>query len=100
MSIKIHPLAEIDLQEHVDYLIAADFSDERLLDFQSAVEEAYAKIERNPTTWSFAFRSRRVRKVQILRFRLQVFYLARTGEPPLVLEVAGPGRLPRWRRRL
>ncbi len=50
MSLKIHPLAEIDLQEHVDYLIAADFSDERLLDFQSSVEKAYAKIERNPTT--------------------------------------------------
>jgi hypothetical protein len=29
-----------------------------------------------------------------------VFYLVRSGEPPLVLEVAGPGRLPRWRRRL
>ena len=100
MKLKVHPLAELDLQEHADYLFAADFSEERMLDFQRAVEEAFSKIERNPTTWSFAHRSRTVRKVQILRFRLRVFYLARAGEPPLVLEVAGPGRLERWRRRL
>jgi hypothetical protein len=100
MNLQLHPAAKVDLQEHVAYLLEQGAEGDRLKAFQSAVEEALVKIERNPMTWSFASGSRRIRKVQILRFRLQVFYSMQLDEVPLVLEIAGPGRQSRWRRRL
>jgi hypothetical protein len=100
MNLQLHPAAKVDLQEHVAYLLEQGAEGGQLRAFHRAVEEAWAKIERNPMTWSFASGSRRIRKVQILRFRLQVFYSVRLNEVPLILEISGPGRHPRWRRRL
>ena len=100
MYIQFHPAAKLDLQRHVKFLEEAGVLDEQLREFTTAVQEALAKIEHNPMTWSFASGSRRVRKVQIRQFRLQVFYIIRPNKVPLILEVAGPGVQPRWRRRL
>jgi hypothetical protein len=100
MHIQLHPTAKLDLQRHIEYLESAGIVDERLREFTAVIQEAFAKIEQNPMTWSFAPGSRRVRKVQIRQFRLQVFYVLRTNKAPLILEVAGPGVQPRWRGRL
>jgi hypothetical protein len=100
MNIQFHPAAKLDLQRHVKYLEQAGVREGKLREFSAAVQAALAKIEENPTTWSFAAGSKRVRRVQILQFRLQVFYVNRPNKAPLILEVAGPGVQPRWRRRL
>jgi hypothetical protein len=100
MNLQFHPAAKVDLQQHVTYLLENGVEGDQLKAFHSAVREALAKVERNPMTWSLASGSRRIRKVQILRFRLPVFYLTRPDEVPLILEIAGPGRQSRWRRRL
>jgi hypothetical protein len=91
MKLQVHPLAKRNLQEHVDYLLAAGFSDDRLLDFQSTVEEAFSKIERNPTTWSFAFRSQTIRKVQIRVFDFRCSILPEVESRPWCSKWRGPG---------
>jgi hypothetical protein len=96
----VHPAAIADLQHHVEYLKEAGFSEQQLLGFHREIESAFETIRRNPMTWSHAPGSKRARKVQVLRFRLQVFYSIRSDGQPYVLEVAGPGRRPRWRGRL
>jgi hypothetical protein len=68
-----HPAAIADLRQHVEYLKKGGFSQEQLLGFYRELENAFEKIRRNPTTWSHAPGSKRARKVQVLRFRLQVF---------------------------
>ena len=69
--------AESDLLQHVHYLRESNASEEVVRGFLDGAEEAVKRIERNPETWSFARGSRRVRKVQIARFRVQVFYRVR-----------------------
>ena len=54
----------------------------------------------NPQTWSFAPGSKRVRRVQVRAFRMQVFYIILPAGTPFILEIAGPGLEPHWRGRL
>lgn len=100
MNAMIHQLAEADLLHHVQYLRESDASEEVVRDFLSGAEEAVKRIEQNSDTWSFARGSRRVRKVQISRFRMQVFYRVREDGTPVILEFAGAGLQPRWSERL
>lgn len=100
MNAMIHQLAEADLMHHVRYLRESDASEEIVRRFLDGAEEAVKRIEGNPGTWSFARGSRRVRKVQISHFRIQVFYRVREDGTPVILEFAGAGLQPRWRERL
>jgi hypothetical protein len=93
-------LALADIEVQLDYLRETDASDEIVVGLLEDLDQAKQKIERHPQTWSFALGSRRVRKVQIPRFRLQVFYIIRKDGTPVILEVAGPGFQPRWVERL
>jgi hypothetical protein len=54
------------------------------------------KIQMNPTTWSFAEGSELTRKVQLPRFRMTAFYQIQSDGTPVILEICGPGQLPRW----
>jgi hypothetical protein len=100
METVLHPAALSDLADYLNYLLQAKVGDETRLAFSNAIKQTRQKIERNPRTWSFAEGSKRVRKVQIPRFKMQVFYLIRADGAPLILEFAGAGRLPRWADRL
>jgi hypothetical protein len=93
-------LALRDVEVQIDYLHKTDAGDKLTVALLEDLEEAKRKIERNPRTWSFASGSKRVRKVQIPRFRLQVFYIIRMDGAPVIIEVAGPGFQPRWAGRL
>ena len=99
-SFDIDPAADADLREQFAYLRSNFAGDETLRSFTASVREALVMIETNPRTWSFAPRSKRVRKVQISRFRMQVFYYIQKNGRPLIIEFAGPGLQPRWRERL
>jgi len=96
MKIRIRAAARADLQRQFYYLQQSHAGDETLVKLVSEVEEALAKISRNPQTWSFAPGSQRVRRVQLPRFRMQVFYFIRRDGIPIVLEFARPGLQPRW----
>jgi hypothetical protein len=100
MNLDVHTLARADFNEYVADLITRDVRLDLVLAVVTEVERAFALIRQHPNTWSFAKGSRRVRKVQVRRFRLQVFYQVLPDGTPLVLEIAAPGRLPRWRERL
>jgi plasmid stabilization system protein ParE len=91
--------AEADLLHHAEYL-RASANEDAVRAFAEEVRKALAKIQANPRTWSLASGSKRVRKVQINRFRMQIFYFIRSDGVPFVIEIAGPGLQPRWRRRL
>ena len=95
----IHPLARADQRRQFEYLLDAYAGPVTLRKFVAAIREAKNKIRDNPATWSFAPGSRRVRKVQILEFRMQVFYTIQKNGVPLILEFAGPGLQPRWGER-
>ena len=100
MNVQLHPLALADLREQFRYLQGNHVGEITLRRFVESVQEAKRRIEMNPPTWSFAPGSKRVRKVQIKRFRMQVFYAIQKNGVPLILEFAGPGLQPRWARRL
>jgi hypothetical protein len=70
MNIQLHPSARADLHRQIEYLQAMDAGEESMRQFHAVVREALEKIDMNPQTWSFATGSRRVRKVQILSFRM------------------------------
>jgi hypothetical protein len=44
--------------------------------------------------------SKQIRKVQMARFRMQVFYVIQENGVPIILEFAGPGLQLRWAERL
>jgi hypothetical protein len=100
MKIRIRAAAQADLQKQFAYLQQSHASDETLEELVSEIDEALVKINRNPLTWSFAPGSQRVRRVQLLKFRMQVFYFIRSDGIPVILEFAGPGLQPRWAGRL
>ncbi len=100
MKIRIRAAARDDLQRQFQYLQKSHASDETLENLVFDVDEALARISRHPETWSFVPGSRRVRRVQLPRFRMQVFYTIRNDGIPVVLEFAGPGLQPRWPDRL
>ena len=100
MQIRILSSARADFQRQFRYLQDAYVGDETLDKFLEEVDQACLKIHKNPRTWSFVPGSRRVRRVQISRFRMQVFYLIRKDGAPVILEFAGPGVQPRWVDRL
>ena len=100
MKPRLHPLAKADLLHHARYLRKESADEAIATTFAVEVRRAIERIEASPLTWSFARGSKRVRKVQIVRFRPQVFYVIRADGVPFILEFAGPGRRPRWGRRL
>jgi len=96
----IHPEARSDARRQFQNLVENHCSEITLRKFVTALREAKAKIRDNPTTWSKAPGSKTVRKVQILDFRMQAFYVIQKNGVPLILEYAGPGLQPRWSTRL
>ncbi len=100
MNPQIHPAALADVRRQFRYLQAASAGSVTLLKFIAAVRQAKNQIRDNPGTWSLVPGSRRVRRVQIPDFRMQVFYTIQKDGVPLILEIAGPGLQPRWRGRL
>ena len=100
MRVQIHPYAESDLNHQIDYLLLGNSGDSTIRKFKLAVRQAKGKIRDNPRTWSLVSGSTKVRKVQILEFRMQVFYSIQSNGVPLILEFAGPGLQPRWAERL
>jgi len=70
MKTRIRAAARADLQRQFHYLQQSHAGDETLDKLVSEVDEALAQISRNPQTWSFAPGSRRVRRVQLPRFRM------------------------------
>ncbi len=96
----IHPEARKDVRRQFQNLIDAHCGDTTLRKFVAALRLAKDKIRNNPKTWSKAHGSKTVRKVQILDFRMQAFYVIQKNGVPLILEYAGPGLQPRWASRL
>ena len=96
----IHPQARADQRRQFEYLRDNYAGPLTLRKFIAAMREAKSKIRDNPKTWSYAPGSKRVRKVQVLEFRFQVFYTIQKNGVPLILEFAGPGLQPRGVDRL
>lgn len=99
MKPQLHPLAVEDYARYFQYLREMGVGVKTLEDYLDAAEEAKLRIGRNPRTWSFASGSKTVRRVHMRRFRMQVFYLIMPNGVPLIVEFAGPGAEPRWRKR-
>jgi plasmid stabilization system protein ParE len=100
MNPKLHDLALRDYRVHFEYLQNANVSEKTLGKYLDEIEAAGQRIADNPTTWSFTPGSKRVRRVQVAAFRLQIFYVITPQGVPFILEIAGPGARPRWRGRL
>ena len=100
MKPRVHPYARQDQRRQFEYLRKTNAGPATLQGFIDAVREAKKKIGDNPKTWNFAPGSKRVRRVQILNYRMQVYYVITPDEVPLILEIAGPGAEPRWHKRL
>jgi hypothetical protein len=96
----VHPLAIDDIDRQVEWLENHFCSPETVDKFLDAIEKAKAKIRDNPETWCKVPGSPRIRRVQINSFRMTAFYILRKGKPPLILEFAGAGLMPRWAKRL
>ena len=77
MEIRFHELAREDYRRQYTYLRKAEVGPKTLQDYIDAIREAKRRIAQNPNTWSRAAGSKTVRRVQILQFRLQVFYVIR-----------------------
>ena len=97
---ELHPEAVQDFYDQLCYLEEKQCSLLTLQKFVKAIREGRDKIGRNPFTWSMASGSSRVRKLPIRSFRYVIYYLIPPNGIPLILEFAGPGRMPRWRKRL
>ncbi len=96
MNPRIHPKARLDLRRQFEYLREAHAGPATLRKFIDAIREAKRKIGDNPTTSNFVPGSKRVLRVQVRAFRMQVFYLITPNGTPLILEIAGPGVQPLW----
>jgi len=86
---EVHPAADTDIDHQFHWLRKNDCGPETLHKLLDAIEEAKSKIGDNPETWSTVPGSPKIRKVQIKRFRMTVFYAVRKNKPPLILEFAG-----------
>jgi ParE toxin of type II toxin-antitoxin system, parDE len=95
-----HPGALADLRNQAHYLEQQNASEEVLRGLFEAIRLAKEKIEQNPRTWSFIPGTKRVRKVQVPRFGMQVVYAIKGDGVPLIIELIGPGVQPRWVERL
>ncbi len=96
----LHPEAVGDYSRYFEYLREKGASVKTLDDYLDAAEEAKLKIAQNPRTWSFSPGSKKVRRVHMRQFRMQVFYTIRSNGEALILEFCGPGAKPRWPERL
>jgi hypothetical protein len=94
-----HPAALADIEAKITYMRANLVPNETIKQFLTGLEDIVAKIQSNPTTWSFAKGSKLTRKVQLLRFRMTAFYQIKSDGVPVILELCGPGQLPRWKSR-
>jgi uncharacterized protein YqgV (UPF0045/DUF77 family) len=74
MSLQIHPGARADQKNHFKYLQQAGAAPLTLQKLIEAIREAKTKIREHPDTWSFIPGSKRVRRVQITSFRMQVVF--------------------------
>jgi plasmid stabilization system protein ParE len=99
MNPRIHPKARLDQRRQFEYLREAHAGPATLQKFIDAIREAKRKIGDHPTTWSFVPGSKRVRRVQIRAFRMQIVYVVMPNGTPFILEIAGPGVQPRWLER-
>jgi len=97
---ELHPEAVQDFYDQLRYLEEKDCSDQTLIKFVQTIREGRDKIGRNPLTWSFANPKKNVRKLPTRLFRFVIFYILQPNGVPLILEFAGPGRQPRWAKRL
>jgi hypothetical protein len=100
MKAIFHPDALADLRNQARYLEQQNASEEVLRGLFEDVRLAKRKIEQNPQTWSFIPGTKRVRKVQVPRFGMQVVYAIKKDGVPLIIELIGPGVQPRWAERL
>jgi hypothetical protein len=100
MRVVFHPGTWIDLEEQTRYLNDQNAPPEVVSALFKSFWSAVSQIERNPLTWSFMSGSKRARKVQIPRFRMQLVYTIRNDDSLLVVELIGPGIQPRWPDRL
>ena len=100
MKAIFHPDAIADLKRQARYLREEEAPEQVLRDFFESVRLTKEKIEENPRTWSFVRGSRRLRKIQMPRFRMQVVYAIKKDGALLIIEFIGPGVQPRWRGRL
>jgi hypothetical protein len=100
MKLRIHPQARLDQRLQFEYLRRSHAGPITLQKFINSIREAKIKIRDNPKTWSFVPGSKRVRRVQVPAFRMQLFYVLTADNLPFILEIAGPGAQPRWLGRL
>jgi hypothetical protein len=100
MKTIFHPGVWIDLEEQVRYLDDKNAPPEVVSGLFKSFWSAVEKIEQNPLTWSFMTGSKRARKVQMSRFRMQLVYAIRDDGALLIIEMIGPGIQPRWGDRL
>jgi hypothetical protein len=94
-----HPEATADLEARILYLRKNNADPSvigRLLD---EVIEMTEKIRLHPKTWPFVKGSRMTRKVQLTRFHMTAFYQIQTNGVAIILELCGPGQIPRWAKR-
>jgi len=98
---EIHVEAKIDFYLQIDYLAKHGCSIETLLKFAREMELASEAIGANPQTWPLARPSKRVRKYGPTKnFRYLVFYVITKNGVPRIIDYAGPGREPRWMKRI
>jgi len=97
---ELHPEAVQDFYDQLRYLEERHCSDQTLINFVQTIRQGREKIGRNPLTWSFANSKRNVRKLPTRLFNFVIFYTVQPNGVPLILEFAGPGRQPRWSKRL
>lgn len=97
---ELHPEAAQDYYEQLCYLEEKRCSGQTLIKFVQTIREGQEKIGRHPLTWSFANPKKSVRKLPTRLFRFVIFYIVQPNGVPLILEFAGPGRQPRWAKRL
>ena len=97
---ELHPEAVQDFYDQLCYLEEKHCNDQTLMKFVRTIREGREKIGQNPLTWNFANRSNNVRKLPTRLFRFVIFYVVPPNGVPLILDSAGPGRQPRWAKRL
>jgi hypothetical protein len=95
----LHPAVQADIEMKIRYLRENRVSPLIIARFLDEVVEVFGKIQNHPKTWSFVEGSKATRKVQLFRFGMTAFYQIQSSGVPVILELSGPGQLPRWTRR-
>ena len=98
VNYEIHPHAQAEYEDYLQFYAARGFTLTTLEDFRSEIETAFKRIMLNPLTYRLITkRGKRRRFGPTRRFKFIIYYTVRDdGITPYILAVTHPSRRPNY----